>query len=113
MIVSSSYSILATPNSSTCCGALEVLFGNFLEAELKDLGDCVGDHESAAEDYGYYSDSDLEGDDEQPASSTLARDESSARPPYRPVGEEPHYEIHNELDNKGKVVRIPDIAFVT
>ena len=77
----------------------------------------IDNGESTAENYGYYSDSDLEDDgDENPNQSVRARDESSAGPSRQPhceVGEEPCHEKHIELVKKGKVVRIPDIAFVT
>ena len=94
----------------------KVLFGNFLEAELRDFSDDVGSHESTAEDYGYFSDSDLEDDDNEPARSTPARDESNAtspRPPHCPADEEQYFGNHSELAKKGKIVKVPDIAFVT
>ena len=111
--MSSSHTTPAEFNQPGYCDALEVLFGNFSEAELRDFNDDVGCHESTAEDYGYDSDSDLEDEDRLPTLSTLARNESGAgpsRPSHRQVGD---YEDHRELDNKGKVVRIQDVAFVT
>ena len=87
-----------------------MLFGNFSEAKLRDFDDDIGTHDTVAVDYGYHSDSDLE--DCEPT-STLARGGSRAKPTHRPVGKESYYEIHNELDNKGKVVWIPDMAFAT
>ena len=81
------------------------------------MNDNVGSHEATAEDYGYSSDSDLEDDeDEKPTPPALTPNESNAGSSslsHLPVDEEARYENHNELANGGKVVRIPDIAFVT
>ena len=94
-----------------------VLFGEFSEAEPKDLGADLCDDEPAVVDYGYHSDSDLEDvEDDEPNRPTPAPDESSTSPSSRPyglMGEENRYENHAELASKGKVVRIPDMAFVT
>jgi len=86
----------------------DLLFGTFSEAELTNFDDDVGGHEFDAEGYGYDSDSDLEDEDRVPI---LARNESSAG-----ISSQPHPqggEDHRELDNKGKIVRIHDVAFVT
>ncbi|KAF9778322.1 hypothetical protein BJ322DRAFT_493551 [Thelephora terrestris] len=92
----------------------DLLFGNFSEAELRNLDDGFGDYETIAENYGYDSDSDLEDDeDEKPSSSSLASDELRAAPSHRPASEGSCYENHSELDNQGKIVKIPDMAFVT
>ena len=93
---------------------LRVLFGNFAEAELRDFDDDFA-NEEPTEDYGYYSDSDLE-DDEDEKGSNPAHDASRtgpAIPPHSPGGGGPYYANHTELTNKGKIVRIPDIAFST
>ena len=63
-----------------------------------------------AEDYGYYSDSDLEddGDGEEPGPAyDVSR---TATPPHSPGGGGAYHANHAELTNKGKVVSIPDIA---
>jgi len=95
----------------------DLLFGNFSEAELKNFDGSIGRDESAAEDYGYYSDSDLgDEEDEKPRQSARTCDEPSAGPFRRPqplVGENPRHENLPEPANKGKIVRIPDMAFVT
>ncbi|KAF9645603.1 hypothetical protein BDM02DRAFT_3189560 [Thelephora ganbajun] len=86
----------------------DLLFGNFSEARLKDFDDDFGGDESA-EDYGYYSDSDLEDDEnEKPTPQEPTHDVSSTGSPRSS-----HLENHTELSNKGKIVRIPDVAFVT
>jgi hypothetical protein len=88
-----------------CHTVLIVLFGNFSEAELRDFDDDIGSNGSAAEDYGYHSDSDLEDDED-------GNDKLNAGPSKQShcsVGES----YHTELINKGKIVKIPDIAFVT
>ena len=92
-----------------------MLFGNFAESQLKHLNEKL-DGEESAEDYGYLSDSDLEDDeDEKPSSGRLAaklkihRSESPAVP-----GEaKSACEEHDERVGKGKIVKIPDMAFVT
>lgn len=53
---------------------------------MRDFDEEIDSDEAIAKDYGYCSDSDLE---------------------------ETHYENYSELANKGKVVKIPDLAFVT
>ena len=80
----------------------EVLFGNFAESQLKDFNEAVDEGDSA-EDYGYYSDSDLEDDDD-------AKIPSVASP-----GEDKKIlcEAHEERTETGKIVKIPDMAFVT
>lgn len=64
--------------------------------------------------YGYYSDSDLEDDEDKKVTrSKPAHDISRigpSKPPCLPGGGESY---HNELANKGKIVKILDIAFVT
>ncbi|KAF9778321.1 hypothetical protein BJ322DRAFT_1092680 [Thelephora terrestris] len=95
----------------------DLLFGNFSEAELRDFNEDTDGRESTAEDYGYYSDSDLEDDeDEEPTPPTLTHGGSAAGPsgpPHSQGGEESYYETHTELPDKGKVIRVPDMAFVT
>ena len=80
----------------------EVLFGNFSESQSKDFKDPV-DEEECVEDYGYSSDSDLEEDDEKSPPEYLSKseDHSSA---------DGNCEEHVE---RGKVVKILDVAFVT
>ena len=83
----------------------QVLFGDFAEAQSRDFKEEVDDEEYA-EDYGYSSDSDLDEDE----------DESTAPPerPSDPVAERGNAcEHHEEGIEKGKVVKLPDIAFVT
>ena len=59
-------------------------------------------------DYGYYSDSDLEDDEDE----RDTRPEPAKQPHLPGGGESPHAN-HNELANKGKIVRIFDVAFIT
>ena len=97
-----------------------MLFGQFGEAESKDFSEPLNDSESAG-DYGYYSDSDLE-EDEDSASSKEAP--SQKRPagghlsdPFSlpPVEHEPAstYGEYKERLEKGKVIEIRDMAFIT
>ena len=82
-----------------------MLFGNFAESQSKDFNEAIDEDEST-EDYGYSSDSDLEGDDpwfvrkSQPKVHLSGEDEIVC-------------EGHEESVEKWKVVKIPDVAFVT
>jgi hypothetical protein len=95
----------------------KVLFGNFAESQTKDFSKDVIDDEETAEDYGYISDSDLEDEvDEKVASFKHVR-KSKVHPfdPFGIPGEDRRIlrEEHEEHVEKGKVVKIPDMAFVT
>ena len=94
----------------------EVLFGNFAESQLKDFKEAI-DEEETAEDYGYLSDSDLEDDEDEGITSPENTREPRVINLNKPVflgflGGPPCGE-HEERTEKGKVVKIPDIAFVT
>ena len=95
----------------------EVLFGNFAESRSKDFSkEEIGDEESA-EDYGYLSDSDLE-DDEDEKVTSFTRTNKQEVHPFDPFGipsgdSKIVCEEHEEHIEKGKVVKIPDMAFVT
>ena len=102
--------------------ALQVLFGTFAEAESKDFSEPIDDG-APAEDYDYYSDSDLEEDEditnseERPKTMDPLRGHPFGlfcfpfddRKSTRTCGE--HDERPENL--KGKVVRIQDVAFIT
>jgi len=94
----------------------EVLFGNFAESQLKHFKEPIDDEESA-EDYGYLSDSDLEDDEDEKVASFKGPSKSKVQPldPFGIPGEDRRilYEEHDECVEKGKVVKIPDMAFVT
>jgi len=81
----------------------EVLFGNFAEAQSKDFNKETIDGEESAEDYGYLSDSDLEDDDDMRVPPVAVPPEQREIP----------CEEREERVEKGKIVKIPDIAFVT
>lgn len=93
---------------------LEVLFGNFSESQSKDFKEAL-DEEELAEDYGYLSDSDLEDDaDEKPLSKHANKSKFHSFDPFPVPGEDKIvYERTEEHVGKGKVVKIPDMAFVT
>jgi len=80
-----------------------VLFGNFAEARSKDFNKEAIDEEESAEDYGYLSDSDLEDDDDKRLPPVAVPPEKRGIP----------CEEHEERIEKGKIVKIPDMAFVT
>ena len=92
-----------------------MLFGDFAESQSKDFSKDIDDEEST-EDYGYLSDSDLEDDEDEKVSS-----KNTSKPivnPFIPFGvpdddERTICEEHEERVEKGKVVKIPDMAFVT
>ena len=90
-----------------------MLFGGFEESKSKDFKETLDDDEFA-EDYDYLSDSDLEDDmDECPS----LRDTSSRIHSFDPFASPGESKIacedYEECVEKGKVVTIPDIAFVT
>ena len=85
-----------------------MLFGDFAESQLKDLKEVV-DEEGSTEDYGYLSDSDLEDDEDERVSSLEAL-------PFNTLevsGEGDACEHREERLERGKIVKIPDMAFVT
>ena len=93
----------------------EVLFGNFSESQSKDFEEVV-DEEESAEDYGYLSDSDLEEDEDEKVSSSKPLPKPNAHPSDPPVGPSQGkvvWEEYKERIGEGKVVKIPDTAFVT
>jgi len=94
-----------------------VLFGNFAESQSKDLCKEEIDDEETAEDYGYVSDSDLE-DDEDEKFTPFKRTRKPGAHLFDPFGATSEvkrtlYEEYEEHAEKGKVVKIPDMAFVT
>ena len=97
--------------------AFKVLFGNFAESQSKDFSKEEIDDEESAEDYGYLSDSDLEDDEDEKVASFKPTGKLKARPsdPFGVPGEDKRNlcEEHEERVEKGKIVKIPDMAFVT
>jgi len=97
---------------------LKVLFGTFAESQSRDFAEEETDDEESAGDYGYLSDSDLEDDeDEKVATFKHVANKSKAHPfdPFAVPGEDKKIicEEYEERVEKGKVVKIPDMAFVT
>ena len=95
----------------------KVLFGNFAESQSKDFSKDTIDDEESTEDYGYLSDSDLEDDEDENIASFKRTGRAKVHPsdPFGVVGEDKRIflEEHKEYVEKGKVVKIPDMAFVT
>ena len=94
----------------------KVLFGNFAESKSKDFSKEEIDAEEPAEDYGYLSDSDLEDDEDERVASFKHTHKSNVHPvsPFGVLGEDRKIlEEHEEHVEKGKVVKIPDMALVT
>jgi hypothetical protein len=100
------------PQGSVSRYCREVLFGDFTESQSKDFDEAIDDAE-IGEDYGYTSDSDLEdGVDDKVTSPKHATKSKSY--PFNLCGEDRIVcEGHEERVEKGKVVKIPDMAFVT
>jgi len=94
----------------------KVLFGNFTESQSRDFREAI-DEEDSAEDYGYLSDSDLEDDEDEKIASFKRQTGTTAHPlgPFAVPGEDRKIpsEENEEHIEKGKVVKIPDMAFVT
>lgn len=96
---------------------LRVLSGNFAEAKSKDFSETVDDSETA-EDYGYYSDSDLEDGNDDLVHSDIT---GTAVPPKdhhssSSTGDHKSLDTHGEhmeRPQQGKVIQIQDIAFIT
>lgn len=94
-----------------------MLFENSAKAKpedfKKDAIDC-GEH---AVDYGYSSDSDLEDDEDEKVAPSNRKSKSSAHlfNPYKTSNENVKIpcEEHEEHTEGGRVVKIPDIAFIT
>ena len=97
-----------------------MLFGDFAEARPRNFSGEI-DEEDFAEDYGYSSDSDLEDEEDQlrALQHTPAEDatQSEVQDPSDSPAISSRYqtlcEDHEEHVEQGKVVRIPDVAFVT
>ena len=93
----------------------EVLFGDFSESQSKDFEDPI-DVEEHAEDYAYLSDSDLEDDEDERTLSSNYTSESEVHQ-FNPFATSSKVkaacEEYREHVKKGKVVKIPDMAFVT
>ena len=91
----------------------EVLFGDFAEAQPRNFQEVV-DEAEFAEEYGYLSDSDLEDERDEPEGKHPAKSAvDPSEPPAVSVGGEIDYGYHEERIDRGKVVKTPDVAFVT
>ena len=111
---------LVSEGSPLNVNAPRVLFGQFGEAESKDFSEPIDDNESA-NGYGYYSDSDLEEDEDFASSKEAPTQKRSAgghlSDPFSfpPVENEaaPTWGEYKEGLEKGKVIKIHDMAFIT
>lgn len=91
----------------------EVLFGDFAESQLKDFNEAI-DEEEIAEDYGYPSDSDFEDDDSEMQFSRAGSEDHHLSLSLATSSEKKIvWEEYEERVEKGKVIRIPDMAFMT
>jgi hypothetical protein len=94
-----------------------VLFGNFTESQSKDFSKEEVNEEGSTEVYGYLSDSDLEDDEDEKVTSFRHATKPKVHPfdPFKVSGKERKVlcEEREERVEKGKVVPIPDMAFVT
>jgi len=97
--------------------AFRVLFGTFAEAESKDFSEPLDDNE-CAEGYGYHPDSDLEEEDDAVnPKETLNRTIPHTFDPFRsPLSDNKPTLTDGERGKwveKGKVIKIHDVAFIT
>ena len=91
----------------------QVLFGDFAEAQSRNFREVV-DETEFAEDYGYLSDSDLEDEGDEPEGKNPTEPAvDPSEPSTVSVGGEIDHGYHEERIEKGKVVKIPDVAFIT
>ena len=101
--------------------SVAVLSGLYSESEPKNFSEPI-DEDEEAENYGYYSDSDLE-DDEDVANTTgksskkaATLKSSSLDSPRLPPDDkkpEPIYGEWDEPSGKGTIIKIHDVAFIT
>ena len=92
-----------------------MLFGNFAESQSKDFSKEGVDEEGSVEDYGYLSDSDLE-DEEHEKVASFKRESEPIIHPFDPFASEDRKNLcekHKEHVEKGKAVKVLDMAFVT
>ena len=95
----------------------KVLFVKSPESQPKDFSKEGIDDEASAEDYGYSSDSDLE-EDEDEKTASVKRTSKPRVHLFDPFGgkdedKRTSCEEYQERIEKSKVVKIPDVAFVT
>ena len=97
-----------------------MLFGPFAEAESKDFSEPLDDNESP-DGYGYHSDSDLEEDEDSASSKESPTQRRSTAGHLSDHFSFPAVETelastlgeHKERLEKGKVIKIHDMAFIT
>lgn len=100
-----------------------MLSGNFAESQSKDFSDPI-DEEESAEDYRYLSDSDLEDEDDEDYEDEDDKDDEDGKitspsgsggvnQSGPPVILDNAKTICKEHVERGKVVKIPDVAFTT
>ena len=97
-----------------------MLFGNFLEAQLRSLREAI-DEQEFAEDYGYSSDSDIEDEEDEWRIQRCGVAKYGIESGVRGLSGSPAisskdkivYEDHDECVEQGRVVKIPDVAYVT
>ena len=92
-------------------------FSSGATVQWEDFSKDIIDNNESAEDYGYLSDSDLE-DDEDEKIAPFKRTRKSKTHPFDPFGVPGEgrgiaCEEHKEHAETGRVVKIPDMAFVT
>ena len=95
----------------------KVLFGKFEESQPKDFSKEEIDDDESTDKYGYLSDSDLEDDEDEKLALFKNTIKPKAHPfdPFTIHGEDNNIlcEEYEERVEKGKIAKIPDVAFVT
>ena len=91
----------------------KVLFGGFGESHCKDFKEPINEEEYS-KDYDYLSDSDLEDEDDEGVALFKQKTKSKAQiRPFTPFAIPGEDDERGERIDKGKVIKIPDVAFVT
>ena len=107
----------STPLTRSLTVVSKARFGNSAGPQSKDISKDAIDDEEYAEDYGYLSDSDLEDDEDEKTASSKHTRKSKVHlfdPFVVPSGDRIiPYEGHEEHIENGKIIKIPDMAFVT
>ena len=99
---------------------LEVLSGEYAESEPKDFSEPIDDDEEA-KNYDYYSDSDLEDDEDtvnagKTPKKAIPRKSSSLDPLRLPANDKKSALVHGEwkeTSGKGMIIKVHDVAFIT
>ena len=106
---------ISPPHSVNVAHLLRVLSGTYAESEPKDFSEPI-DEDERAENYDYYSDSDLEDDEDAVNATKTLKKATPAKSGSLPADVKKSTSRYGEWNNspdKGTVIKIHDIAFIT